>query len=71
LAAQVTNWLTDRWSPVQISRRLRIEFPGDPMMQVSHETIDQALYVQAAVSHAASWPAAWHRSGQAPSPWPH
>ena len=27
-------------------RRLRIEFPGDPMMHVSHETIYQALYVQ-------------------------
>lgn len=46
LAAQVTTWLQDWWSPVQISRRLRIEFPGDPMMRVSHETIYQALYVQ-------------------------
>jgi transposase, IS30 family len=46
LAAQVTTWLHEWWSPVQISRRLRIEFPGDPMMQVSHETIYQALYVQ-------------------------
>ena len=46
LAAQVTGWLAEWWSPQQISRRLRIEFPGDPMMRVSHETIYQALYVQ-------------------------
>jgi transposase, IS30 family len=46
LAAQVTTWLEQWWSPVQICRRLRIEFPGDPMMRVSHETIYQALYVQ-------------------------
>jgi IS30 family transposase len=46
LAAQVTGWLEEWWSPQQISRRLRIEFPGDPMMRVSHETIYQALYVQ-------------------------
>jgi IS30 family transposase len=46
LAAQVTSWLHEWWSPVQISRRLRIELPGDPMMRVSHETIYQALYVQ-------------------------
>jgi IS30 family transposase len=46
LASQVTGWLEQWWSPVQISRRLRIEFPGDPMMWVSHETIYQALYVQ-------------------------
>jgi transposase, IS30 family len=32
LAAQVTGWLEEWWSPQQISRRLRIEFPGDPMM---------------------------------------
>ena len=46
LAAQVASWLGQWWSPVQITRRLRIEFPGDPMMRVSHETIYQALYVQ-------------------------
>src|SRR5690242_9947242 len=46
LATRVCAWLEQWWSPVQISRRLRIEFPGDPMMHVSHETIYQALYVQ-------------------------
>jgi IS30 family transposase len=46
LAAQVTGWLEAWWSPQEISRRLRIEFAGDPMMQVSHETIYQALFVQ-------------------------
>jgi transposase, IS30 family len=46
LAAQVTQWLQDWWSPQQIASRLRREFADDPMMQVSHETIYQALFVQ-------------------------
>jgi IS30 family transposase len=46
LAAQVTEWLEQWWSPEEIARRLRIEFPDDPMMRVSHETIYQSLYVQ-------------------------
>jgi transposase, IS30 family len=46
LAAQVTQWLRQWWSPEEISRRLRIEFPDDPMMWVSHETIYQSLFVQ-------------------------
>jgi IS30 family transposase len=46
LAARVTAWLAEWWSPQQIAARLRIEFGGDPMMRVSHETIYQALYVQ-------------------------
>jgi transposase, IS30 family len=46
LAAQVTGWLEAWWSPQEISARLPIELAGDPMMQVSHERIYQALSVQ-------------------------
>lgn len=42
----MTEWLTFLWSPEEISQRLRVEFGDDPMMQVSHETIYQSLYVQ-------------------------
>jgi hypothetical protein len=34
------------WSPQQISERLKLEFPDDPGMRISHEAIYQALYVQ-------------------------
>jgi IS30 family transposase len=46
LAAQVESWLEELWSPEEIARRLRIDFPDDPMMRVSHETIYQTLFVQ-------------------------
>ena len=39
-------WLEELWSPQEIAERLRIEYPDDPMMQVSHETIYQSLFVQ-------------------------
>jgi IS30 family transposase len=34
------------WSPEQISARLRLDFPDDPGMRISHEAIYQSLYVQ-------------------------
>jgi IS30 family transposase len=46
LATQVTKWLKKWWSPVEISDRLRLEYPDDPMMWVSHETIYKTLFVQ-------------------------
>ena len=34
------------WSPEQIAHRLRLDFPGDLTMRISHEAIYQALYIQ-------------------------
>jgi IS30 family transposase len=46
LAAKVIQGLEQWWSPEEIVRCLQAEFPDDPMMRVSHETIYKTLYVQ-------------------------
>lgn len=45
LRDKVTQWLK-LWSPEEIANRLRHDYPSDPSMQVSDETIYQSLYVQ-------------------------
>jgi IS30 family transposase len=42
---QDRRWVS-AWSPQQISERLKLEFPDDASMRISHEAIYQALYVQ-------------------------
>lgn len=46
LFGEVVERLTRHDSPEQIAGRLRRDFPDDPEMWVSHETIYQALYVR-------------------------
>jgi transposase, IS30 family len=46
LREQVQRRLKQRWSPQQIAARLPVEFPDDPEMRVSHETIYTSLFVQ-------------------------
>jgi transposase, IS30 family len=46
LRGLVQQRLEERWSPEQISVMLSRQFPDDPEMRVSHETIYQSMYVQ-------------------------
>jgi hypothetical protein len=46
LAALVAAKLELDWSPEQIAGWLKIEFPADGLMQVSHESIYRSLFVQ-------------------------
>jgi transposase, IS30 family len=46
LVAEVERGLLLGWSPQQISATLKREFPDDPVMRISHETIYLSLYVQ-------------------------
>ena len=47
LRAAVQDMLDDDYSPEQISHRLRHDHPDQPELHVCHETIYQALYLQA------------------------
>jgi len=46
LVEAVVAGLRQRWSPEQIAKRLKVEHPNQPTMNVSHETIYKALFVQ-------------------------
>ena len=43
----VASKLALEWSPEQISGWLKIRYPGDENMQISHETIYKSLFIQA------------------------
>ena len=45
LRAAVQGMLDRRHSPEQASGRLKVKFPDDPSMRVSHETIYQSIYL--------------------------
>jgi IS30 family transposase len=47
LRSIVAAKLKTNWSPQQIAGWLKTEFPDDPAMRVSHETIYRTLFVQA------------------------
>ena len=46
LCRSIEDWMDDGWSPKLIASVLARDHPDDKLMQVSHETIYQALYVQ-------------------------
>ncbi len=43
----VASKLAQQWSPEQISNWLKLRFPGQESLQVSHETIYRSLFIQA------------------------
>ena len=55
----VAELLAQRWSPEQISRQLRLRFPGQPAMWLCHESIYQAIYQPGSPLMR---PSRWHRT---------
>lgn len=45
------------WSPEQISQRIKLDFPHDESMRISHEAIYQSLYIEGrgALKHELVW----------------
>ncbi len=43
------------WSPEQIANRIKVDFPDDESMRISHEAIYQALTSRAVAPSNASW----------------
>jgi transposase, IS30 family len=58
----VAELLAQRWSPEQISRQLRLRFPGQPTMWLCHESIYQAVYQPGSPLQRPSPLAPQHRS---------
>jgi transposase, IS30 family len=46
LGVKVEAKLAAKWSPEEISGWLAQSYPNDPERYVSHETIDQSIFVQ-------------------------
>jgi hypothetical protein len=40
------RWWVTAWSPEQISHRLKVDFPEDESMRISHEAIYQSLFIE-------------------------
>ena len=56
LAGIVAEKLQRRWSPQQIAGWLKLTYPDEPEMQVSHESIYRTLFVQSRGALNANWP---------------
>ena len=64
----VERKLERHWSPRQISRWLARTFPGEPELQVSHETIYLSLFVQGRGRFERSFTRPCARGGQCDAP---